>query len=264
MKPNTIKKKIKQPQFLPKEKISLIFSNYYRVDNSAPIFRMDEIKEMIGETEESDRCETNQWVELIKMIQLEDLEAKIHYLTFLALVNEISILIYRYEINKNPKLKVHKMKIYSVVLGKIATYSDICFYLYFELDLFLSITVDLLINNYLFDNVFGKENLYFFKCLHDLSGIRKHCRKINLKSAFPVDPFMKGFIIESYLKTFFEKRILETIEEHLDYIQDNIFSNVIYENQRIIIRGEIIKNLYKYFPKLIFISEGHQHLPLKT
>jgi|GEM_PF-5657658 len=263
MKPNIIKKKVKQPQLLPREKIALIFCNYYRVDNSAPIFKIDEMKKMICEIEESDRYEINQWLELTKMIQFEDLEAKTHYLTFLALIDEISILIYKYDINQYPKLKVNNIKIYSSVLGKTTTYSNLCCYLYFELDLFLSMTVDLIINNYLFNNVFGKENLYFFKCLDNLSEIRKHFKKIIPKSYFPADPFMKSFIIESFLKTFFEKRILEATEEHLNYIQDNIFSNVICENQRITIRGEVIKNLYKYFPKLIFISEDHQHLPLK-
>lgn len=264
MSKNKIQKIINKINLSPREKIALIFFNYYRVDNSAPIFKMDEIKKMIGEIEESDRYKTNQWFKLTKMIQCEDLEAKTHYLTFLALMDEISILVYKYDINKNPKLKVNNMKIYSLILGKTTTYSNLCYYLYFELDLFLSIAVDLIINNYIFDNLFGKENLYFFKCLHNLSGIRKHCRNINPKSAFPVDPFMKGFLIESFLKTFFEKRISEVTEEHLNYIEDKITSNVIYENQKIIIRREVIKNLYKYFPKLIFISEDHQHLPLKT
>lgn len=264
MIPNIIKKKIKQPQLSPREKIALIFCNHYRVDNSAPIFKMDEMKTMIGEIEESDRYEINQWLKLTKMIQFEDLEAKTHYLTFLVLMDEISILIYKHDINKNPKLKVNNMKIYSSVLGKTTTYSNLCCYIYFELDLFLSIAVDLIINNYLFNNVFGKENLYFFRCLHNLSEIRKHCKKVIPKSTLLVDPFMKSFIIESFLKTFFEKRILKATEEHLNYIQDNIFSNVIYENKRIIIRGEVIKNLYKYFPKLIFISEDHQRPPLKT
>jgi len=259
MKLNTIKKRIKQPQLSPREKIALIFLNYYRIDNSDPIFKTDEIKKMIGEVDESDRYETNKWIELIKLIRSEDLEAKIHYLTFLALMDEISILIYRYDLNKNSKTKVCNMKIYSILLNNRTTYSELCYYLYSELNLFLSTAVDLLVNNYLFNNVFGKENLYFFKCLDDLSEIRKHFKKIKTKSAFPFDPLIKSSIIESFLKAFFEKIIFKKIEEHLNYIQDDIFLNVICEDQRIIIRDQVIKKLYEYFPKLIFISGDHQH-----